>query len=216
MATGRSDQTVAKSACSLTNPYPAGHSTMPPGSLSWARRAAPATSSASSRSRTCGAGYTRPPTQLYQLLDKAARLQTAAPDVPIIPLLVCRRSHATTGKMAKQLGFFVLDTEVQPIVWPEDDDPRPAARSPRGTRGTTYCPLVLAETPPLLCQDSSADSAMRCPTWHSARLTPGGRWVQNSAPSTRRFELAPMADGRNPLVEELREAALDLGVEGGW
>lgn len=62
--------------------------------------------------------------ELYQLLDKAARLQAADESLPIIPLLVCRRSHATTGKMAKQLGFFVLDMQLQPLVWEADEDAR--------------------------------------------------------------------------------------------
>lgn len=44
--------------------------------------------------------------ELFQLLDKAARLQASHPDQAILPVLVCRRLHWTAGKMAKELGFF--------------------------------------------------------------------------------------------------------------
>lgn len=51
--------------------------------------------------------------ELFQLLDKAARLREARPDYLILPVLVCRRAHFTTFKMAKQLGFFVIETHLQ-------------------------------------------------------------------------------------------------------
>lgn len=51
--------------------------------------------------------------ELYQLLYKAAVLQVAHLGQPVLPILVCRQSHATTYKMARQLGFMVIATEVQ-------------------------------------------------------------------------------------------------------
>src|SRR5215217_3929630 len=39
--------------------------------------------------------------ELYQILDKASRLQVALPDVDFVPVLVCRRGHPTLFKMAK-------------------------------------------------------------------------------------------------------------------
>lgn len=54
--------------------------------------------------------------ELYQLLDKAAQLQQARPDTPIAPVLVCRRAHITTMRMAKELGFFVVMTRRQYIA----------------------------------------------------------------------------------------------------
>jgi hypothetical protein len=44
----------------------------------------------------------------YQLLSKAATLQDANPTRLIAPVLVCRRAHITTMRMAKQVGFFVI------------------------------------------------------------------------------------------------------------
>ena len=117
--------------------------------------------------------------------------------------------------MAKQLGFFVLDTEVQPIVWPEDDDPRPAARSPRGMRYDLLPIGSRRDAAPALprlvggLSHALPDVAQRtADAWRTVGSELG--------PFYTAIQLTPMADGRNPLVEELREAALDLGVEGGW
>ncbi len=51
--------------------------------------------------------------ELYQLLDKAARLQAAHPNLAIAPIIVCRRAPYFTMNMAKQLGFFVAQTRNQ-------------------------------------------------------------------------------------------------------
>lgn len=53
--------------------------------------------------------------EIYQLLYKSAILQQHAPEVPIVPVLVCRRAHLTLIFMASQLGFRVLATERQYI-----------------------------------------------------------------------------------------------------
>jgi hypothetical protein len=51
--------------------------------------------------------------ELYQVLSKSAAVKLAHPEQPILPLLVCRRAHVTTRFMAKQLGFFVIETRQQ-------------------------------------------------------------------------------------------------------
>lgn len=53
--------------------------------------------------------------ELYQLLSKAVRVQQANPTAPMLPVLVCRRAHRTLMYMAKDLGFFVIETKRQPI-----------------------------------------------------------------------------------------------------
>src|ERR1022692_1789673 len=53
--------------------------------------------------------------ELYQLLDKAAKLQQHRPELRIVPVLVCRRAHYTAYKMAKDLGFFIVQTRRQYI-----------------------------------------------------------------------------------------------------
>lgn len=65
--------------------------------------------------------------ELYQLLDKSARLSVLHPDLPIMPIFVCRRVQFLTGKMAQQLGFHVIQTwrqYVRPAVAHTDDDGR--------------------------------------------------------------------------------------------
>jgi hypothetical protein len=51
----------------------------------------------------------------YQLLDKAAKLRRLHPDVPIVPVLVCRRAHYTAFKMARDMGFFIIEARRQYI-----------------------------------------------------------------------------------------------------
>lgn len=53
--------------------------------------------------------------ELYQLLDKAAKLQQHQPTLHIAPVLVCRRAHYTTYKMAKDFGFFIVQARRQYI-----------------------------------------------------------------------------------------------------
>lgn len=48
--------------------------------------------------------------ELYQLLEKGARLHRQHPQLSIVPVLVCRRFQFDTGRMAKQLGFHVIET----------------------------------------------------------------------------------------------------------
>lgn len=54
--------------------------------------------------------------ELYQLLDKAARLQIKFPDQYFLPVLVCRRAHYLTFRLAKALGFIVFYMPIQPIL----------------------------------------------------------------------------------------------------
>jgi hypothetical protein len=70
--------------------------------------------------------------ELYQLLDKCARLQVQYPQQRLVPVLVCRRAHYTTFVMAKNLGFAVLPMMAQPILPPSSRAQRsPLKRSKR-------------------------------------------------------------------------------------
>jgi hypothetical protein len=62
--------------------------------------------------------YPRHP-EVYQLLFKAATLQAAMPDVPIVPVLICRRAHKWLFWMARDLGFIVHDTRLQYLTLPD-------------------------------------------------------------------------------------------------
>lgn len=48
--------------------------------------------------------------KVYQLLLKAAMLSTSLSDLALLPVLVCRRAHTTTFRMARDLGFHVIET----------------------------------------------------------------------------------------------------------
>jgi hypothetical protein len=54
--------------------------------------------------------------EIYQLIDKAVRLQQMHLSRAFVPVLVCRKAHYTTFLMARDLGFFVFQTKEQPIL----------------------------------------------------------------------------------------------------
>jgi hypothetical protein len=65
--------------------------------------------------------------ELYQLLDKSAKLHIAHPDLDVLPVLVCRRAHYLTTKMAQHVGFHVIQTRrqyIRPAVAANADDRR--------------------------------------------------------------------------------------------
>lgn len=66
--------------------------------------------------------YPRTP-ELHQLLEKAGRLQADHPERAFVPVLVCRRVQYRLWAMARQLGFYVIQTKRQ------------------------YVPSILADTP---------------------------------------------------------------------
>jgi hypothetical protein len=51
--------------------------------------------------------------EMYQLLDKCAQLRLLHPELRVLPVLVCRKAHYLTNKMARQLGFHVIATQHQ-------------------------------------------------------------------------------------------------------
>ncbi|WP_231995200.1 helix-turn-helix domain-containing protein [Mycobacterium sp. 852002-10029_SCH5224772] len=65
--------------------------------------------------------------ELYQLLFKSAMLRMANPELVVFPVLVCRKAHYTTRRMAQHLGFHVITTErqyVRPAVAATEVDRR--------------------------------------------------------------------------------------------
>ncbi len=61
--------------------------------------------------------------RLHQLLYKSARLKERHPDVPIVPVLVCRRASYMTFTMAKAFGFYVADAKAQFVPRRQDVTP---------------------------------------------------------------------------------------------
>lgn len=51
--------------------------------------------------------------ELFQVLHKCLLLKRVHPDVPVVPILICRRAHKTAFFMAKQLGFIIIEMAAQ-------------------------------------------------------------------------------------------------------
>lgn len=62
--------------------------------------------------------------EAHQLLHKAAVVQNTHPDLPVVPVLICRRAHSRLFWMAKDLGFLVHQTRRQFLTLPPKTDPR--------------------------------------------------------------------------------------------
>jgi hypothetical protein len=154
--------------------------------------------------------------ELYDLLDRAARLQTRHENYPFVPVLVCRKAHSITFKMAEQLGFFIFDTHAQFLSSVQDlkpehveevryelgfndlvligvDQPTPSPSMRR--RFETVIPSVAART--------------------AARFARSAPVLVNFASTLRNDTLDP--EVRDDVYQQLRAAATELpDFNGGW
>jgi len=87
--------------------------------------------------------------ELFQLLDKSARLALGHPDMPIAPVLVCRRRHHTTFKMAADLGFFVIEVHRQ-FMLPSAEAPTERVEEVRSGIGFKFLAQTVEPDPILL------------------------------------------------------------------
>lgn len=83
----------------------------------------------------------------YQLLSKAVQVQRERPDQSIVPILVCRRAHFTTYRMAKSLGFLILEMHRQ-FIGDVDEDQMIEVRN-----GLHFNDLVRGAGPSLRVRD---------------------------------------------------------------
>ncbi len=145
--------------------------------------------------------------ELYELLDKAAQLQHLNPNLRFMPVLVCRRAHYTTFKMAKDLGFYIADARAQ-FVLPGSDLNRDHLMEVRNELGFAD----------LEAKDSDDDRIVRL-------FERSLREVADQA--STKFSLAAQRFGGNfrilrsrggpPAMERLRAAvAKDGTFGGGW
>lgn len=148
--------------------------------------------------------------ELYQLLHKATVLQHARPDSPIVPVLVCRRAHHTTFKMARQLGFFVIPMSRQFAGEVEEEDVteiRTELHFRDLVRGSEASQRVVDRLRKVLPENAAAFAA----AW---RLLAVSVDLTAMFATLRRTETKPW--DRQRLVGDLREAANELGLDGGW
>ncbi|WP_344414865.1 hypothetical protein [Pseudonocardia ailaonensis] len=148
--------------------------------------------------------------ELYQLLHKATVLQQARPDSPIVPVLVCRRAHHTTFKMARQLGFFVIPMSRQFAGEVDEEDVaeiRTELHFQDLVRGADASQRVADRLRKTLPENATSFAA----TWRTTALDVD---LTTTLGALRRNELKPWE--RQRLVGDLRDTAMELGLDGGW
>ena len=145
----------------------------------------------------------------FQLLAKAAHVQRGNPDVPIVPVLVCRKAHPTTFWMAKQLGFMIIDMERQ-FVGAVDEDKFMEVRNE-----LHFHDLARGEGPSLRVHDRlSSTVRTHCTefasTWRRTALdTVLGPTVLDAAAARNQRD-------RGREVGHLRDIVVDRGWGEGW
>jgi hypothetical protein len=153
--------------------------------------------------------YPRAP-ELHQVLYKSAALHVANPEIPVVPMLMCRRANAQTFWMAAQLGFQVLEARAQFL--PTNLDSR-AVDEVRRELGYFDLTQTEGSHPAIIHQLTNAIppiAGVRATTWGvSAPLL-----IDHF--ETLRDPTLPNAD-RDAAMAELREAANEaLDIRGGW
>ncbi len=129
--------------------------------------------------------------RLHQLLYKASVLQQAHRDVPIVPVLVCRRAHITTYWMASVFGFYVAAAKAQFVL-----------------RTAEVPERLLNEVRDELGYDLEyEDSGSRLLRHHFAKALPG-------AASELADKWAELGSSYADFYQELRDPGLDLRLRG--
>jgi hypothetical protein len=149
--------------------------------------------------------------ELYQLLDKCARIQLRHPDERLVPVLVCRRAHFTGFLMAKQLGFILIAAMAQPIL-PRSEVAIDAVQEINRELG--YDLVRTDEALPKLVHEFRstvpAIAARTAAKWAITAPVLADLFAQLRAPGVPVFT-------RANLMEELRNTTKDaLDPEGGW
>jgi hypothetical protein len=149
--------------------------------------------------------------EVYQLLDKSARLQQRHPDQLIVPLLIARRLHFTTFREAKALGFLGIETKRHYIAATVDEEALAEVRVELG-----FLDLVAESGPDALIvrrlvKTLPKELERSAATWR--RSSDGLRHIF----AALREETHTAA--RRELVHDLRhdaQALHDLGETPGW
>lgn len=144
----------------------------------------------------------------YQLLGKAVQLQRARPDASIVPVLVCRKAHATSFWMASQLGFVIIDMDRQ-FVGNVDKESYMEVRNE-----LSLTDITLGDGPSLRVRDRLKDVIRdRSPRFAAS-------WQRTSLDDPLAATIAALAaspkdqPGRTRLVQEMRELVISKGGKG--
>jgi hypothetical protein len=149
--------------------------------------------------------------EVFQLLTKAVQIKQARPDIDVMPVLICRRAHITLFRMAKDLGFFVIDTRRQYILPRVPEEEVVEVRAGLGFLDLTR-------------QDTADERVVRrlTQTLPGYALDRADRWRE-----TAEMDIASLFGllwrghdtMRSGLMNDLRELVQDssaLDLEGGW
>jgi len=149
--------------------------------------------------------------ELYQLLDKAARLQLAHPAQRLLPVLICRRAQYLTRLMAADLGFFVITTTSQAILPHSEVDEKAVEEV---NQELNYNLLRSSEPHPFLVSQFTVTIPREA--FHVAT-----RWAQTAPHLARHF--GPLRDSglgriqRHAALDALHRSAIAIqGVKGHW
>jgi len=148
--------------------------------------------------------------ELFQLLDKAARLAAAYPDRLIAPALVCRKRHYVTHQMGFDLGFFTHETFNQFVLPVEgtDLDRFDAVRTELG-----YEDLLLHSVAHDLTTAWLVDTFGKYANNVASQWRKVGALFGEHYQSLRRTTLSTA--GRAEVLQELRDAAAS-DMRPGW
>lgn len=148
----------------------------------------------------------------YQLLEKAAALQLARPEAAIMPVLICRRSHLTLFRMAKDLGFFIIETRRQFIAPHIDENLVAEIRSELGfidlVRWDTADDLLVRRLTRTL-PGYALDRSHRWADVAASQVSSAFGWIRTASTTPKRTR---DVDVMRALAED--EGFLDNG--GGW
>jgi hypothetical protein len=143
--------------------------------------------------------------ELYQLLTKAALVQTAHPDQRIVPVFVCRKAHKTTFWMAQQLGFMAIDMGIQ-YAGDVDEEDLYEVRSE-----LHFQDLARGSGPSLRVRDRLKD------TLPAIAQKVAGQWAETCANEELTQTLRALRTGKaNDLLAHLRAINNAMGRRGGW
>jgi hypothetical protein len=148
--------------------------------------------------------------EIYQLLGKAVVVQQAQPDVSVVPILACRRSHPTLFWMASQLGFVVIAMDRQ-FLGPHVAEPKYL----EVRNELHFHDLTLGNGPSLRVRDRLKGAVRKnciefAQTWQ--------RTVSDTQISAALLQLSRTTDRRTraALAETVEKLAVDNGWGDGW
>jgi hypothetical protein len=148
--------------------------------------------------------------EIYQLLYKAARLQTENPGVSILPVLVCRRKHFLSLPFSRALGFYIIESRKQYLLPNTTVNPQ-AVNEVRDELGFEDLTVSDRSDPGLVKVFSEV-----LPRGALANVE---RWAQTGPALVDYFQAlrGDLSDSeRTAIHEELKEAIDDLGIQVQW